>query len=104
MVLNITTNKPTFYIRGLNSGTEYTVEIYAANARGASERTLFETFTLQVRIRFISVLTFLEKKALQNLAYSLLGFLCISKRIHFDFRCLKSNCKKEALLIQSPCP
>ena len=49
MVLNITTNKPTFYIRGLNSGTEYTVEIYAANARGASERTLFETFTLQVR-------------------------------------------------------
>ena len=57
MVLNITTNKPTFYIRGLNSGTEYTVEIYAANARGASERTLFETFTLQVQSDPLNVST-----------------------------------------------
>ena len=48
MVLNITTNKPTFYIRGLSAGTEYFVEIYAANSKGRSERTLFETFTLQV--------------------------------------------------------
>jgi hypothetical protein len=49
MVLNITTNRPTFYIRGLNSGTEYFVEIYAANSRGRSDKTLFETFTLQVQ-------------------------------------------------------
>ena len=48
MVLNITTNTPTFYIRGLGAGTEYFVEIYAANDKGRSERTLFETFTLQV--------------------------------------------------------
>jgi hypothetical protein len=49
MVLNITTNKPTFFVRGLSTGTEYYVEMYAANARGRSEKTLFETFTLQVR-------------------------------------------------------
>jgi len=48
MVLNITTNQPTFYIRGLAAATEYAVEIFAANARGRSERTLFEAFTLQV--------------------------------------------------------
>jgi hypothetical protein len=52
MVLNITTNTPTFYIRGLSAGTEYFVEIYAANARGRSDKTLFETFTLQVRCGF----------------------------------------------------
>ena len=51
MVLNITTNKPMFYIRGLSAGTEYFVEIYAANSRGRSDRTLFETFTLQVRAK-----------------------------------------------------
>ncbi len=51
MALNITTNTPTFYIRGLNAGTEYFVEIFAANDRGRSDRTLFETFTLQVRDR-----------------------------------------------------
>ena len=50
MVLNITTSTPAFHIRGLNSGAEYNVEIYAANARGHSQRTLFETFTLQVML------------------------------------------------------
>lgn len=49
MVLNITTNKPTFFIRGLNAGTEYLLQTYAANDKGNSEKTLFEAFTLQVR-------------------------------------------------------
>lgn len=48
MTLNITTNKPAFHIRGLSAGTEYFVEIYAANSKGRSDKTLFETFTLQV--------------------------------------------------------
>ena len=53
MVLNITTSTPAFHIRGLNSGAEYNVEIYAANARGHSQRTLFETFTLQVMLEVV---------------------------------------------------
>jgi hypothetical protein len=48
MVVNITTNKPVFHIRGLNAGTEYFVEIYSVNSNGISEHTIFETFTLQV--------------------------------------------------------
>jgi hypothetical protein len=54
MVVNITTNKPVFHIRGLNAGTEYFVEIYSVNSNGISEHTIFETFTLQVKTRFYS--------------------------------------------------
>ena len=50
MVVNITTNKPVFHIRGLNAGTEYFVEIYSVNSNGISEHTIFETFTLQVSL------------------------------------------------------
>ena len=50
MVVNITTNKPVFHIRGLNAGTEYFVEIYSVNSNGISEHTIFETFTLQVSV------------------------------------------------------
>jgi len=53
MVVNITTNKPVFHIRGLNAGTEYFVEIYSVNSNGISEHTIFETFTLQVNNNII---------------------------------------------------
>ena len=56
MVVNITTNKPVFHIRGLNAGTEYFVEIYSVNQNGISEHTIFETFTLQVITNFVCIL------------------------------------------------
>ncbi|TRY71663.1 hypothetical protein TCAL_04738 [Tigriopus californicus] len=57
MTLNITTNKPAFHIRGLSAGTEYFVEIYAANSKGRSDKTLFETFTLQAAEKQLAATT-----------------------------------------------
>ena len=49
MVVNISTNRPVFHVRGLSSGTEYRVKIYSVNdSGGVSEHAVFQTFTLQV--------------------------------------------------------
>ena len=62
VVQNITTNTPTFNIRGLEPATDFILTVYAFNEKGKSEPLKIDSYTLRTEQQLAATTTQLESK------------------------------------------